>query len=44
MVAAMMFAAVSLSVSAAKKDKTEVAEPVLGVKSGVMTMANTYEL
>lgn len=40
MVAAMMLAAVSLSVSAAKKDKKEVADPVLGVKSGVMTMAN----
>ncbi|MCQ2068935.1 MAG: hypothetical protein MJY68_07580 [Bacteroidaceae bacterium] len=40
MVAAMMLAAVSLSVNAAKKDKTEPAEPVLGIKSGVITMAN----
>ena len=40
MMAAMMFAAVSLSISAAKKDKTEPAEPVLGIKSGVITMAN----
>ena len=40
MVAAMMLAAVSLSVNAAKKDKKEVSEPVLGIKSGVITMAN----
>ena len=40
MIAAMMLAAVSLSVNAAKKDKTEPAEPVLGIKSGVITMAN----
>ena len=40
MVAAMMLAAVSLSVNAAKKDKQEPAEPVLGIKSGVITMAN----
>lgn len=38
--AAMMLAAVSMSVSAAKKDKTEPAQPVLGIKSGVITMAN----
>ena len=38
MVAAMMLAAVSMSVNAAKKDKTEPAEPVLGIKSGVITM------
>ena len=40
MVAAMMLAAVSLSVNAAKKDKKEASEPVLGIKSGVITMAN----
>ena len=40
MMAAMMLAAVSLSVNAAKKDKQEPAEPVLGIKSGVITMAN----
>ena len=40
MIAAMMLAAVSMSVNAAKKDKTEPAEPVLGIKSGVITMAN----
>ena len=40
MVAAMMLAAVSMSVNAAKKDKTEPAAPVLGIKSGVITMAN----
>ena len=40
MVAAIMLAAVSLSVNAAKKDKKEVSEPVLGIKSGVITMAN----
>jgi len=40
MIAAMMLAAVSLSVNAAKKDKTAPAEPVLGIKSGVITMAN----
>ena len=40
MMAAMMLAAVSMSVNAAKKDKTEPAEPVLGIKSGVITMAN----
>ena len=40
MIAAMMLAAVSLSVNAAKKDKTQPAEPVLGIKSGVITMAN----
>ena len=38
--AAMMLAAVSLSVNAAKKDKKEASEPVLGIKSGVITMAN----
>ena len=32
MIAAMMLAAVSLSVNAAKKDKKEVSEPVLGIK------------
>ena len=36
----MMLAAVSMSVNAAKKDKTEPAAPVLGIKSGVITMAN----
>ena len=41
MMAAMMLAAVSLSVNAAKKDKKESSEPVLGIKSGVITMANT---
>ena len=40
MVAAMMLAAVSMSVNAAKKDKKEASEPVLGIKSGVITMAN----
>ena len=40
MLAAMMLAAVSLSVNAAKKDKKEASEPVLGIKSGVITMAN----
>ncbi len=40
MVAAIMLAAVSLSVNAAKKDKQQPAEPVLGIKSGVITMAN----
>jgi len=40
MVAAMMLAAVSMSVSAAKKDKKAASEPVLGIKSGVITMAN----
>ena len=40
MVAAMMLAAVNMSVNAAKKDKTEPAAPVLGIKSGVITMAN----
>ena len=40
MVAAMMLAAVSLSVNAAKKDKKEAQDPVLGIKSGVITMAN----
>ena len=40
MVAAVMLAAVSLSVNAAKKDKQQPAEPVLGIKSGVITMAN----
>ena len=41
MMAAMMLAAVSLSVNAAKKDKKEASEPVLGIKSGVITMANS---
>ena len=40
MVAAMMLAAVSMSVNAAKKDKKAASEPVLGIKSGVITMAN----
>ena len=40
MVAAMMLAAVSMSVNAAKKDKKAAEEPVLGIKSGVITMAN----
>ena len=40
MVAAIMLAAVCLSVNAAKKDKQQPAEPVLGIKSGVITMAN----
>ena len=41
MVAAMMLAAVSLSVNAAKKDKKESSDPVLGIKSGVITMSNS---
>lgn len=39
-VVAMMLAAVSMSVNAAKKEKQEVAEPQFGVKSGVMTISN----
>ena len=38
--AAMMLAAVSMSVNAAKKEKQQPAEPVLGIKSGVITMTN----
>ncbi|MGX8690767.1 MAG: hypothetical protein ACSW76_09015 [Bacteroidaceae bacterium] len=41
MMAAMMLAAVSLSVNAAKKDKKESSDPVLGIKSGVITMSNS---